>query len=50
VHQVTGQFARILVAGPGSLIRRYPRGNTGGANVSAVLPTPILDDLTAVLG
>ena len=49
-HEIVGQLARVLVAGPGSLIRRYPRGNTGGANVSAVLPMPIPDDLTAVLG
>ena len=49
-HEITGQLARVLVAGPGSLIRRYPLGDTGGANVSAVIPMPIADDLTAVLG
>jgi len=49
-HEVTGQLVRLLVAGPGSAFRRYPRGNTGGANVSAVAPMPIPDDLTAVLG
>ena len=49
-HEITGQLVRLLVAGPGSLIRRYPLGNTGGANVSAVVPMPIPDDLTAVLG
>jgi hypothetical protein len=47
-HEIAGQLARVLVAGPDSLIRRYPRGNTGGGNVSAVLPIAISDDLTAV--
>jgi hypothetical protein len=49
-HESAGQLVRLIVAGPGTLIRRYPLGNTGGANVSAMLPMPIPDDLTAVLG
>ncbi len=49
-HEVTGQLVRLLVAGPGSAMRRYPLGNTGGADVSAVAPMPIPADLTAVLG
>jgi hypothetical protein len=48
-HEITGQLIRLLVAGPGSAIRRYPLGNTGGADVSAVLPMPIPADLEAVL-
>ena len=40
---------RLLVAGPGSALGRYPLGNTGGANVSAVTPMPIPADLRAVL-
>lgn len=48
-REVTGQVVRLLVAGPGSVTRRYPLGNTGGANVNAVTPMPIPADLRAVL-
>ena len=48
-HEVAGQLIRLLVAGPGSALGRYPVGNTGGANVSAVTPMPIPADLQAVL-
>lgn len=48
-HEIAGQLIRTIVAGPGSAVRRYPLGNTGGANVSAVAPMPIPDDLRGVL-
>ncbi len=48
-REITGQLIRTIVAGPGSAARRYPLGNTGGANVSAVAPMPIPDDLRRVL-
>src|SRR5690606_36418277 len=48
-REVTGQLVRLLVAGPGSAIGRYPLGNTGGADVSAVVPMPIPTDLQALL-
>jgi hypothetical protein len=47
--EVVGQLFRLVVAGPGSLTRRYPVGNTGGANVSAFAPMPIPDDLRPLL-
>jgi hypothetical protein len=49
-RELTGQLTRLLVAGPGSVLRRYPVGNTGGANVSAVTPMPIPTGLQAVVG
>lgn len=49
VHEWLGQVFRLVVAGPGSLTRRYPVGNTGGANVSAFKEMPIPADLRAVL-
>src|SRR5689334_20098895 len=49
VHEILGQAFRLIVAAPGSLTRRYPVGNTGGANVSAFKPMPIPDDLQAYL-
>ena len=48
-RELAGQVVRLTVAGPGSLLRRYPLGNTGGADVSAVAPMPIPDDLQAIL-
>jgi hypothetical protein len=44
-HEVVGQLLRLIVAGPGSMTGRYPVGNTGGANVSALAPMPIPADL-----
>lgn len=48
-HEITGQLIRLLVAGPGSALGRYPLGNTGGADVSATVPMSIPVDLQAVL-
>jgi hypothetical protein len=48
-HEIVGQLLRLVVAAPGTWTGRYPIGNTGGANVSAVKPMPIPDDLQAVL-
>lgn len=36
-----GQAVRILVAAPGSLLKRYPIGNSGRSNVSMFLPMAI---------
>jgi Protein of unknown function (DUF3703) len=48
-REITGQLVRLVVAGPGSAVGRYPLGNTGGANVSAVEPMAIPADLQAIL-
>jgi hypothetical protein len=48
-RELVGQVARVLVAGPGSITRRYPLGNTGGADVPATQPMPIPDDLLSYL-
>jgi hypothetical protein len=48
-HEIVGQLIRVIVAAPGTWTGRYPVGNTGGANVSALKPMPIPDDLQAVL-
>ena len=48
-REIKGQVLRLLVAGPGSAMRRYPLGNTGSANVSAVEPMDMPDDLQAIL-
>ena len=48
-REIVGQMARLLVAGPGSAARRYPLGNTGGADVSAFVPMDGPEDLRALL-
>ncbi len=48
-REIIGQLIRLAVAAPGTWTGRYPIGNTGGANVSALKPMPIPDDLQAVL-
>jgi hypothetical protein len=48
-REIAGQLLRLLVAGPGSLTGRYPIGNTGGADVSALAPMPIPVDLLPYL-
>ena len=48
-REIVGQLIRITVAGPGSLLGKYPVGNTGGANVPATRPMPIPDDLRPLL-
>ena len=48
-REVLGQIVRLTVAAPGTWTGRYPVGNTGGANVSALQPMAIPDDLRALL-
>jgi hypothetical protein len=48
-HEVVGQLVRLVVAAPGSALRRYPVGNTGGADVSAAMTMAIPSELQAVL-
>lgn len=42
--EIRGQLVRLLVAGPGSAMRRYPVWNIGRARVSATAPMTIADD------
>ena len=48
-REIAGQMWRLAVAGPASLSRRYPLGNTGGANVPAMRPMPIAADLAELV-
>lgn len=47
--EVVDQLGRLILAGPGSALGRYPVGNTGRAAVSAFEPMPIRDDLALLL-
>ena len=49
-REVAGQLVRLLAVIPGFIFGWIPLGNTGGANVSAVRPMPLPDDLKATLG
>lgn len=49
LREVFGQVVRILVAGIGSWLGRYPVGNTGRARVPISQPLPIPQDLRAIL-
>jgi hypothetical protein len=45
IREIWGQFARLLVAGPGSLLGQYPLGNTGRSNVSMFQPMAIPQEI-----
>lgn len=49
VKEVLGQLLRLLAVLPGFLTGWVPLGNTGGANVSAIKPMPLPDDIKALL-
>ncbi|GJM38556.1 MAG: hypothetical protein DHS20C19_19230 [Acidimicrobiales bacterium] len=48
-REVWGQCLRLVVAGPGSVLGRFPAGNPGRARVPATQPMPIRDDLAELL-
>jgi len=48
-RELLGQVPRLMLAVPGSLLGRAPRGNTGGANVGIFTPMPISEELQALL-
>lgn len=49
LHETYGQLVRLLVAGIGSLLGRYPLGNTGRARVPISQPMPVPTDLQLIL-
>jgi hypothetical protein len=48
-REVRGQVLRLIAGGPASALGRYPVGNTGRAQVSAIQPMPIRPDLAEIL-
>ncbi len=48
-HEIMGQIVRLIAVIPGFLFGWVPKGNTGGANVSATRPMPVPDDLSGLL-
>ena len=48
-REVLGQVARLIATVPGFLTGWVPKGNPGGANVSALRPMPLTGDLAELL-
>ena len=48
-RETVGQVIRLLVAAPGSLLGRYPEGNTGRARVPLTEPMPMPTELADLL-
>src|ERR1700748_2995797 len=44
-REIIGQLVRLVLAAPGTWTGRYPVGNTGGANVSALEAVAMAADL-----
>lgn len=42
-REIQGQVLRLLLAAPGSILGKYPVGNTGRSNVSAFQAMPVSD-------
>ncbi|AYF43626.1 hypothetical protein BALOs_0614 [Halobacteriovorax sp. BALOs_7] len=47
--EIFGQALRIFACFPGYLLGWVPKGNTGGANISAVKPMPIPEEFSDLL-
>lgn len=47
--EIAGQVIRLIVAGPGSVLGRYPVGNTGRAGVGLTDPMSLPPDLARLL-
>lgn len=47
--EIIGQIPRLLVGGVKSFVGKIPVGNTGGANVPALKPMQIPDDLLLII-
>jgi hypothetical protein len=48
-REIVGQLVRLIVAGPGSLVDRYPPGNTGRTTMGLTEHAPIPADLAELL-
>jgi len=50
VREVLGQLVRLVLAGPASVLGRYPKGNSGRVAESAFAPAPVDPRLADLLG
>lgn len=49
LREMAGQVLRVAGAATKTPLGIYPKGNTGGTNVSPIKPMPVPDDLAAIL-
>lgn len=49
-HETIGQLIRIVVAGAGSLVGKYPVGNTGRTTMALTEVAAVPPDLDEILG
>ncbi|MCC6326998.1 MAG: DUF3703 domain-containing protein [Acidobacteria bacterium] len=49
IRETAGQVLRVAGAATKTPLGIYPKGNTGGANVSPIRPMPVPDDLAEIL-
>jgi hypothetical protein len=49
-REFVGQLIRLAVAGPGSLVGRYPPGNTGRTTMRLTETAPLPADIAEALG
>lgn len=48
-REILGQLPRLIFGGVKSFVGKVPIGNTGGANVHALRPMPLPDDIAFIL-
>lgn len=49
LRESIGQVMRLIAVVPGYLLGWVPKGNSGGANISAIKPMPAPDDLAPLI-
>ncbi len=47
--EITGQIFRLVVAAPGSILKKYPKGNPGTSDISAFQPMPISSEVQSII-
>lgn len=48
-REITGQIFRLSVAAPGSILKKYPKGNPGTSDVSAFQPMPMSSEVREII-
>ncbi len=49
VKEITGQLFRLLIAAPGSMLKKYPKGNPGTSDVSAFQAVPVSTEIQGII-
>jgi hypothetical protein len=49
MREAVGQVVRVVVAGPGSAVGRYPRGNSGRVSMGLTETADVSDELAPLV-